>query len=82
MPVKFLLLITTHACGQHVARVATTPEEMIPALVRASSEFDLAQIAQPHFFTFGGALATAQWIRAVSIGAFQLRPDGKLELNG
>jgi methylenetetrahydrofolate reductase (NADPH) len=64
----------------NVARMATTPEEMIPALVRAGSESDLAQIAQPHFFTFGGALATAQWMRAVGTGAFQLRPDGKLVL--
>jgi len=65
----------------NLARMATTPEEMIPALVRSSCDSDFAQIAQPHFFTFGGALATAQWIRAVSNGAFELRPDGKLELN-
>jgi hypothetical protein len=28
---------------------------------------------QPHFFTFGGAVATARWIRSVSEGAFEVR---------
>jgi methylenetetrahydrofolate reductase (NADPH) len=63
-----------------VARMAMTPEEMIPALVRWGEELIPEQIMQPHFFTFGGALATANWIRRVSAGAFDIRSDGKLEV--
>lgn len=65
----------------HVASMATTPEEMIPALLQGSEAEARRQIEQPHFFTFGGALASAQWIRAVGAGAFDIRPNGKLELH-
>ena len=65
----------------NVARMATTPEQMIPALVECGAGVDLGQIVQPHFFTFGGALASARWIRGISQGNFDIRTDGKLALH-
>jgi methylenetetrahydrofolate reductase (NADPH) len=65
----------------NVARMATTPEEMIPALLLCRERVVRGQLQQPHFFTFGGALASAQWIRAVGNGSFDIRSDGKLELH-
>ena len=65
----------------NVARIAMTPEEMIPALVQLTEATAVGTIEQPHFFTFGGALATADWLRSVTAGRFDVRPDGKLELH-
>ena len=64
-----------------VARMAMTPEEMIPALVQLTDAVAVGTIEQPHFFTFGGALATADWLRSVTAGRFDLHADGKLELH-
>jgi hypothetical protein len=30
---------------------------------------------RPHFYAFGGVMATATWMRAVMDGAFELQPD-------
>ena len=65
--------------GKMVA-MATTPEAMIMELARLGAGSELAQIVQPHFFTFGGALASAKWFRAVADGAFELLRDGTLRL--
>ena len=64
----------------NVARMAMTPEEMIPALVQLIDATAIGTIEQPHFFSFGGALATADWLRSVTAGRFDVRSDGKLEL--
>lgn len=63
-----------------VARMALTPEELIPGLVQCRTDWGLAQIVQPHFFSFGGALATADWIRAIGAGDFRLTTNGKMEV--
>jgi methylenetetrahydrofolate reductase (NADH) len=65
----------------NVARMAMTPEEMIPALVQLTDTTAASTIEQPHFFTFGGALATADWLRSVTAGRFDVHSDGKLELH-
>ena len=65
----------------NVARMAMTPEEMIPALVQLIDPTAIGIIEQPHFFTFGGVLATADWLRSVTAGRFDVRSDGKLELH-
>lgn len=62
----------------NVARHATTPEDMVPALVELGAGSDSSRIVQPHFFTFGGAVATARWMRKVADGAFELRPNGSI----
>jgi methylenetetrahydrofolate reductase (NADPH) len=64
----------------HVVRTAISPEDMVSALVGLGAGGEFARIAQPHFFAFGGALATAKWIRQMSNGSFEVRPNGKLVL--
>jgi hypothetical protein len=59
-----------------MARLATSPDEMLVGLIRGSSGNSATQLRQPHFFAFGGAVATAQWLRAVREGRFELPPDG------
>ncbi len=57
-----------------LARLATTPDEMLTALVRGGAARGSGRIVQPHFYAFGGVTATARWIRAVIDGRFELRP--------
>ena len=44
--------------------------------VRSSADERATHLQQPHFFSFGGALATAQWLRRVIEGDFELPSDG------
>jgi methylenetetrahydrofolate reductase (NADPH) len=59
-----------------LARLATTPDEMLTGLVRGGAAQGSSRIVQPHFFAFGGVSATARWIRAVIEGRFEVNPDG------
>ena len=59
-----------------LARLATSPDEMLMGLVRGGAAQGSSRIVQPHFYAFGGVSATARWIRAVIDGNFELRPDG------
>ncbi|HEX4023342.1 MAG TPA: hypothetical protein VHX52_01360 [Steroidobacteraceae bacterium] len=59
-----------------MARLATSPDEMLVGLVRGCSANSATQLRQPHFFAFGGAIATAQWLRMVREGRFELPADG------
>lgn len=60
-----------------LAGLATTPEQMLVGLAGGCETGEGALIVQPHVFAFGGSLATAQWLRAVVDGRYELR-DGKL----
>ena len=59
----------------HLARVTSTPEEMLVGLVRGEGVPDLAAIVKPHFFCFGGSLETARWLRSLTEGAFELNEE-------
>jgi methylenetetrahydrofolate reductase (NADPH) len=59
-----------------IARLATSPDEMLVGLIRGTSGNRATQLHQPHFFAFGGAVATAQWLRLVREGRFELPADG------
>jgi methylenetetrahydrofolate reductase (NADPH) len=59
-----------------MARLATSPDEMLVSLVRGCSGNVDTRLRQPHFFAFGGAIATAQWLRMVREGRFELPLDG------
>lgn len=64
-----------------LAHAATSPDEMLVNLVRDSTAGSGSPLQQPHFFSFGGAIATAQWLRRVIEGDFELPSDGgKLQL--
>jgi methylenetetrahydrofolate reductase (NADPH) len=60
----------------NLARLATSPDEMLTGLVRCRATCAGSRLVQPHFYSFGGAVATARWLRAVVDGAFELQPDG------
>jgi methylenetetrahydrofolate reductase (NADH) len=59
-----------------LARLATTPDEMLTGLVHGGAAQGSSRIVQPHFYAFGGVSATARWIRAVIDGKFEVNPDG------
>jgi methylenetetrahydrofolate reductase (NADPH) len=60
----------------NLARLATTPDEMLAALVRGKAAHSGSRLVQPHFYSFGGVAATARWMRAVVDGNFEVKPDG------
>jgi methylenetetrahydrofolate reductase (NADPH) len=59
-----------------LARLATSPDEMLVGLVRGGAGTAASQLVQPHFYAFGGTVATARWLRAVVDGTFELPPEG------
>lgn len=52
------------------------PDQMLLGLVAGCARHPDSRLVQPHLYSFGGALATADWLRAVREGAFDLAPDG------
>jgi methylenetetrahydrofolate reductase (NADPH) len=61
----------------NLARLATTPDEMLLGLIRGRAAYGGSRLVQPHFYSFGGAVATATWLRAVADGSFTVQEDGK-----
>ncbi len=61
----------------NLARLATTADEMLLGLIRERAEYSGSRLVQPHFYAFGGTLATATWLRAVADGSFTVQPDGR-----
>lgn len=55
---------------------AAGPDEMLLGLVRGCASHAGSRLVQPHVYSFGGALATAAWLRSVREGAFELAPNG------
>jgi methylenetetrahydrofolate reductase (NADH) len=53
------------------------PDEMLLGLLRGCARHPGSRLVQPHVYSFGGALATADWLRAVMSGAFDFTPDGR-----
>jgi methylenetetrahydrofolate reductase (NADPH) len=68
-----LMRNTTALSG--MARMATSADEMLLSVVRGRALARHSNLVQPHFFAFGGVLATARWIRALIDGAFEIDPD-------
>lgn len=60
----------------NLAQVNTTPDEVLLGLVRGRDPARPELIVKPHFFSFGGSVETARWLRTVRDGAFTLRSDG------
>jgi hypothetical protein len=56
---------------------------MLRGLIRGRAAYGGSRLVQPHFYAFGGAMATATWLRAVVDGGFTVQPDGrKFVVNG
>lgn len=70
-----------HSLVKHKSAVAhllhgAGPDEVLLGVIRGRSAYSGSRLAQPHFYSFGGALATASWLRAVMDGRFDLQSDG------
>ena len=56
--------------------LAAGPDEMLLGLLRGCAQHAGSRLVQPHFYSFGGALASADWLRSVMHGAFDIAADG------
>jgi methylenetetrahydrofolate reductase (NADPH) len=61
----------------NLARMATTPDEMMLGLLSGGAGEGGSLLVQPHLFAFGGIDATAAWLRSVAHGRFTLSGDGR-----
>jgi methylenetetrahydrofolate reductase (NADPH) len=59
---------------RNVTQLATSPDEMMTGILTGCGSSP--RIVGPHFFSLGGAMATATWLRAVADGYFDLKPEG------
>jgi methylenetetrahydrofolate reductase (NADPH) len=57
--------------------LAAGPDEMLLGLIRSCARQPGSRLVLPHVYSFGGALATAGWLRSVKEGAFDLTADGR-----
>lgn len=57
--------------------IAAGPDEMLLGLVGGCARHAGPRLVQPHVYSFGGALAAADWLRSVMEGAFDLAADGR-----
>jgi methylenetetrahydrofolate reductase (NADPH) len=71
-------LMTNLSALSSVRHLATSAGEVLVQVVRAREGALERRLVQPHFFSFGGVLGTARWLRAVQDGDFELTPDGGL----
>lgn len=64
-----------------MAGLATSPDEMLVGLARAGAGIGATRLVKPHFFAFGGTVATARWLHRVAEGRFELADDdGKFQM--
>lgn len=59
-----------------MAGLAVRPEQMLLGLVKCRAAYCGSRLLHPHVYSFGGAIAAADWLHAVRTGAFELAPDG------
>jgi methylenetetrahydrofolate reductase (NADPH) len=59
-----------------LAGMATTPDEMFVGLLRGRAAYAGSRIVQPHLYAFGGTVSTAEWLKGVAEGAFDLPAEG------
>jgi methylenetetrahydrofolate reductase (NADPH) len=52
--------------------LVTSADEMLYKIVRVLDGALADRVVQPHFFSFGGALATVQWLEAIRAGRFDI----------
>ncbi len=69
-------LMKNMSAMSNLARLATSPDEMLAALVQGGAGTPASPLVHPHFYAFGGTVATARWLRAVVDGNFEVPSDG------
>jgi methylenetetrahydrofolate reductase (NADPH) len=62
------------AAMRNIAGLATSPDQML-ARVAQHAGSAATRIESVHFYSFGGAVETARWLRAVAGGRFEIGPD-------
>jgi methylenetetrahydrofolate reductase (NADPH) len=60
----------------NLPHLAVNPDEVLVQLVRGRARAGVTRIVQPHFFSFGGTLATARWMQAVMAGRLRVDSAG------
>jgi methylenetetrahydrofolate reductase (NADPH) len=70
-------LVSNMGTVANLTGLAAGPDEVLLGLIRGCAGETASRLVQPHIYSFGGALATAGWLRAVMDGAFDLAPDGR-----
>lgn len=68
-------LMTNLSALSTVRHLVTSADEMLASIVRARTGALAKRFVQPHFFSFGGAQQTANWLAAIRNGAFDIDPD-------
>ena len=63
------------AAMRNIAGLATSPDQMLLRVATHAAR-GTSQIAGVHFYSFGDALATARWVRAVAEGRFEIGAAG------
>lgn len=61
---------------RNVTGLATSADEMVSSLASVFGAARPPTVIGPHLYSFGGAMATARWLRAVMDGNFELSPQG------
>lgn len=79
---SMLSLVKNLSAMSSLARPAMSPDEVLIGLVRCRAAYEGSRIVQSHFYSFGGAVTTASWLRTVIDGAFVLEPDGEKFIAG
>ena len=65
-------LMTNLSAISSVKHLVTSADETLLHIVRARDGAMARRIVQPHFFSFGGVLQTAQWLQAIRAGRFEI----------
>ena len=60
---------------RNIAGLATSPDQMLTSIAQHAGRGP-TRIVALHFYSFGGALATARWLRAVASARFELDATG------
>jgi len=63
------------AAMTNLARMKVGPDQMMVGILRGCAAHPQARIVRPHFYAFGGVVATANWLRQVMDGRFEIDPD-------
>jgi methylenetetrahydrofolate reductase (NADPH) len=71
------LLMRNRGALTRLGGFALGPDEMLLGLVRGCAGHAGSHLVQPHVYSFGGALATFDWLRSVMEGNFDLAPNGR-----
>ncbi len=70
-------LMTNMEAVAGLTGLSTGPDQMLLGLLRGCASDADSCIVQPHLYSFGGAFATADWLRSVMEGAFDIAADGR-----